>query len=1285
MEPTAQALQNRLTPTPATYPVPSNNGLFTVPGSGMIFYIANGNLYRFDITSVLTSQERNSPGWGNQLAMATSRLKDQYGIDINSLPQQNGADLNSYIQSNGIKEMMPNGNHYEADSVQAIQSMYNSGQKATQQNVTVNTQPNTLSTPPAQPVATTQVSPQTAVLGQTSGAQSNPYASATSYTGNSIVDFLVAAGQPSDINSRTALATKAGITNYTGTAQQNLQLLDSLRKENLTSQGYVPITGGYKQSDYKPGVTTIAGQEYGIPIGSSATASTLVPAQSTGNYVSIPTANGNSYFQNLNGTLTPVSDFNTLKGLTSGTITSTQQAGLGNATVTPPSVTVGGRTYDNADIVKLVNNPSLGTSNNYSYDASGNIVQAPTKTFPNGTIMIPAKLLAPTPPTQQANVNAPTLSTGNVNAPNLGGNVTAPTISATTPTVPTTGQITAPNTQVPVPNAPGQVATPQAPAVATSVQAPSAQPQLQAPNTAIQTPTIPGQSSIQAPSLSPNTVQTPQLQTPVSAPNTNLGTPVTPNLTSQQVQAPNLNQNISAPNLGTQTPEAPTQDFFNQLSGPQFVTQPINQQLLAQYGLTPPTNTQNPIQAFGDTYKQLLNTLGVADIKTQFESVQKKYSDLENELNDKIGGVNDDPWLTEGVRVGRIRSLQDKYQGKLGILNDQMTLYNSLYQQGIQEAQYVTNAAYNQSNFNTQTQLNILQLAEQQLAAQNSLSQQSFANQLDVAQLKQGQSQQGFENQLTNQNFLLDRANQQYQNQLAAAQFNTGLTQQNFQNQLSSADFNSGQAQQNYQNQVTNLQLKQAQLQQGFDNSLSAGQYNSSQAQQIFDNQMAVQNYNNAIKQQQFSNQLASMDFNSQQGQQAFANQVTSIQLNQNQLQQKFENQLKAGSYNADLAQQLFDNQMQVQTFNEAAKQQGFSNQLQTQQFTANQQQQWFENQLTTMEAKQVQLQNQFDNQIKAGTFNKDTAQQLFDNQMGINQFKTAIEQQNFQNTLAAQQANQNTAQQGFENNLALQQFLQATQNQNFSNQLNASQFNSQQSQQGFANQMASTQFNADQNQQQFNNQVAAGQLANQTLAANKPDTFTVGSNIYKSDPVTGAVTLVGSAPIPAGTTGTTGTPTSTVGAKTVDPKNANLVNYLQQYSAFLGSNSAVGTALSPEAQAKRQSLISLITAEYKQAKGLGTLDAGVQKLIDGLLGNSGLSTFSYGAQKNAVDDLILNFGGTPTQSSQPVSLSSLPPLNQTYISVDALLKAHPEYQSYVIGQAVAGKDEKTILQELSK
>lgn len=72
-------------------------------------------------------------------------------------------------------------------------------------------------------------------------------------------------------------------------------------------------------------------------------------------------------------------------------------------------------------------------------------------------------------------------------------------------------------------------------------------------------------------------------------------------------------------------------------------------------------------------------------------------------------------------------------------------------------------------------------------------------------------------------------------------------------------------------------------------------------------------------------------------------------------------------------------------------------------------------------------------------------------------------------------------------------------------------------------------------------------------------------------------------------------------------------------------------TANAPSNKAAIQSLKGQITAVYKQAQQLGTLDAGVQKLIDSIIpdpSNLSVSSLSNASQLAAIDNFIMNQGG---------------------------------------------------------
>lgn len=63
---------------------------------------------------------------------------------------------------------------------------------------------------------------------------------------NSIVDYLNQSGQASDFNTRKKLAEENGITNYTGSAQQNVSLLNTLKTKTTATQGAGDTTGDEK-------------------------------------------------------------------------------------------------------------------------------------------------------------------------------------------------------------------------------------------------------------------------------------------------------------------------------------------------------------------------------------------------------------------------------------------------------------------------------------------------------------------------------------------------------------------------------------------------------------------------------------------------------------------------------------------------------------------------------------------------------------------------------------------------------------------------------------------------------------------------------------------------------------------------------------------------------------------------------------------------------------------------------------------------------------------------------
>lgn len=80
-------------------------------------------------------------------------------------------------------------------------------------------------------------------LGTNTGTNTNVGTSSSVYTGNSIVDYLKSIGKDSSYAARKQYAAQYGISNYSGTAEQNTALLNAMRGNGGTganSSSYYP-------------------------------------------------------------------------------------------------------------------------------------------------------------------------------------------------------------------------------------------------------------------------------------------------------------------------------------------------------------------------------------------------------------------------------------------------------------------------------------------------------------------------------------------------------------------------------------------------------------------------------------------------------------------------------------------------------------------------------------------------------------------------------------------------------------------------------------------------------------------------------------------------------------------------------------------------------------------------------------------------------------------------------------------------------------------------------------
>ncbi len=132
--------------------------------------------------------------------------------------------------------------------------------------------------------------------------------------------------------------------------------------------------------------------------------------------------------------------------------------------------------------------------------------------------------------------------------------------------------------------------------------------------------------------------------------------------------------------------------------------------VLDNYSVSP-TPSVSPLSSYTQAFTNVLQSLGLGDIKTEIDNVTKQYDTLSNSKADAINAINDDPWLTESERQEKLTKNDNDYATKLDALTNQLGLYNSVYQNGISEANFVAGQATSEYQFDVNTQMQLQQNA----------------------------------------------------------------------------------------------------------------------------------------------------------------------------------------------------------------------------------------------------------------------------------------------------------------------------------------------------------------------------------------------------------------------------------------------------------------------------------------------------------------------------------------------------------------------------------------------
>jgi hypothetical protein len=155
---------------------------------------------------------------------------------------------------------------------------------------------------------------------------------------------------------------------------------------------------------------------------------------------------------------------------------------------------------------------------------------------------------------------------------------------------------------------------------------------------------------------------------------------------------------------------ASTDDYLKMLGSQTAITPEERASIYQQLGIPDlaasafAAPSESTTQVFNDAY----SAAGLADVTQQIMTLNDQINKARTDLTTATGSVNENPWLSEASRVGRLGTLQSQAQATIGNLIDQQTQYKDLYAQGLNDINGMVTR--HTTDFTTNQQLNAQKL-----------------------------------------------------------------------------------------------------------------------------------------------------------------------------------------------------------------------------------------------------------------------------------------------------------------------------------------------------------------------------------------------------------------------------------------------------------------------------------------------------------------------------------------------------------------------------------------------
>lgn len=137
---------------------------------------------------------------------------------------------------------------------------------------------------------------------------------------------------------------------------------------------------------------------------------------------------------------------------------------------------------------------------------------------------------------------------------------------------------------------------------------------------------------------------------------------------------------------------------------------------------TPETaNGQTEAKNFGTLIKEAMTELGTSQTLAKKDKIIEDQRAMQNELDDAIAEVNNNPWYSQGKRDMEISKLNKRYETKLNTLSNYAKYYEAQYESDMAQARFMATGMQEDQQFAINTAIKQQEAADALLASSQKL------------------------------------------------------------------------------------------------------------------------------------------------------------------------------------------------------------------------------------------------------------------------------------------------------------------------------------------------------------------------------------------------------------------------------------------------------------------------------------------------------------------------------------------------------------------------------------